>query len=43
VLCGATELYRATGEQHYLDDALSFDAQLGATSWETTATIVPSS
>ncbi len=32
-LCGATELYRATGEQQYLDDALGFDAMMGPHQW----------
>jgi endoglucanase len=32
-LCGATELYRATGEQQYLDDALAFDTLLGPHGW----------
>jgi endoglucanase len=32
-LCGATEMYRATGEQQYLDDALVFDEMLGPHQW----------
>lgn len=30
---GATELFRATGEPHYLDDAIRYAAQAGSESW----------
>jgi endoglucanase len=32
-LCGATEMYRATGEQPFLDDALAFDEMMGSHFW----------
>jgi endoglucanase len=32
-MCGATELYRATGEQTYLDDALALNDMLGSHQW----------
>jgi endoglucanase len=32
-LCGATELFRATGEQTYLDDALALNDMLGPHQW----------
>jgi endoglucanase len=32
-MCGATELYRATGEQTYLDDALALNDMLGPHQW----------
>jgi len=32
-LCGATELYRATGEAQYRDEALKLDAELGPHGW----------
>jgi endoglucanase len=32
-LCGAAELYRATGETQFLDDALVFDGMLGPHQW----------
>jgi hypothetical protein len=32
-LCGATEMFRATGEQSFLDDALAFNDMLGPHGW----------
>lgn len=33
MLCGAVELYRETGEQRYLDDALDLNEQTGSHQW----------
>lgn len=33
MLCGAVELYRETGEQRYLDDALELNERTGAHQW----------